>query len=125
MKPVDQTKLGVDGNCYSACLASILELSVEEVPVFGLGPVSWLIEAEKWLRAKHGYTMIGFDPVVVENFYCRPAMHHLIRGESPRGPHAVVGFCGEIVYDPHPSRDGLVMVSGYEFLIPIDDRLIL
>lgn len=39
MKPVDQTLMlerGEPGDCYRACIASILELSIEEVPHFTL-----------------------------------------------------------------------------------------
>lgn len=33
MIPVDQTTYGhTDGNCFSACVASILEIPIEEVP---------------------------------------------------------------------------------------------
>lgn len=35
MKPIDQTTFGVPGgNCFSACVASLLELSIDDVPYF-------------------------------------------------------------------------------------------
>jgi len=35
-----QTKYGEDGNCFAACVASLLEVSIDEVP--------WLKEPENW-----------------------------------------------------------------------------
>ncbi len=41
MKPVDQTTFGhPGGNCFSACVASLLEMSVDQVPYF-MGHDDW------------------------------------------------------------------------------------
>ena len=37
MKPVMQTQFNLQGNCLSACIASLLELTIEEVPNFHEG----------------------------------------------------------------------------------------
>lgn len=35
MKPVDQTTFGFPGgNCFSACIASLLEMPLDDVPYF-------------------------------------------------------------------------------------------
>lgn len=44
----------------------------------------------------------------------------IMGGKSPRGfQHAVVAKDGVMVYDPHPSRAGLVKVEDFELVIPI------
>lgn len=67
--------------------------------------------------------------------YDRPRLetYHIIGGPSPRDPeqnkggygydgllHAVVGFKGLIVWDPHPDHNGLLAVDNYELIVPRD-----
>ncbi len=122
MKPVDQTLFGdKEGNCYAACLASILELPIEDVPNFCAESKNWLERAEEWLRVRHSLTMLGFRPRGEGALYCIPTMWHLISGKAERGlDHAVVAFQGKVQHDPHPSRVGLAELNEYEFLIPIN-----
>lgn len=118
MIPVDQTLFGKNGNCWAACIASILEVPLEGVPNFCALPGNWLEKAEEWLRKHHELTVLGFRARGEGAFYCRPALHHVMSGPGPRGLlHAVVGFQGEMVHDPHPSRNGLIEAEEYEFLI--------
>lgn len=52
MIPVDQTTFGNGtGNCFQACLASILELKLDEVPNFCVkyGDDTWWPELIRWL----------------------------------------------------------------------------
>ncbi len=124
MKPVDQSILGGGGNCYAACLASILELRIEDVPNFCVQDGNWLEHVDRWLRKNHRCTLLGFRPKGEDAFYCVPAVYHIMCGKSSRDlNHAVVGYRGQMVHDPHPSRDGLVgPVEEFEFLWPLDDR---
>ncbi len=103
MRPVDQTTYGpYDGNCFSACLASILEIPIDEVPLF-LG--AYWDGFLPWLR-EHGLWV---------SFYRRserrvPLGYSIAGGRSMRFAgrmHACVAYDGMIVHDPHPSRDGL------------------
>lgn len=124
MKPVDQTMFGsLSGNCYPACLASILEIELGDVPNFCAQ--NWLARTEEWLRTEHDCTLLGFRPKGEGAFYCVPAMYHIIAGKSSRGlDHAVVGFQGKMVHDPHPSHDGLIAAEEFEFLIPLRTLLL-
>jgi hypothetical protein len=96
--PIDQS---TPDNCVSACIASILEIPLADVPAF-MAPRDdrgWE-RAAKWLAAR-GYRLVdrshGFGRGYV-----------LLRGVSPRGSrHCVVGFDGKIVHDPYPTRAGL------------------
>jgi hypothetical protein len=102
MRPVDQTTYGVnDGNCFSACLASILEISIEGVPLF-LGPywddfLPWL--ADRGLSA----SLYRRDDYVPQGYSIAGGPSKRFAGRM----HACVAFNGVVVHDPHPSRDGL------------------
>lgn len=134
MRPTDQTVFGVpEGNCTSACIASLLEVPIEEVPHFGTTN-AWSEALRKWLRPR------GFDAlfwqIVAETPYRSiaapdgtwlfsthsyvPDGYYLLGGESARGPHAVVAKSLEIVFDPHPSRAGLVSIGFGLALVPLD-----
>lgn len=125
MKPVDQTRVGSEGDCYAACIASLLELPLADVPNFCADSSNWLEHADKWLREEHEYTLLGFRPRGEGAFYCIPAMYHIMAGKSPRGvDHAVVAFQGKMVHDPHPTRAGLMAVDEYEYLVPCEKMLL-
>jgi hypothetical protein len=115
MTPTDQEFMhlpeqGQQGDCMRACLASVLDLPIAEVPHFaqldaeGNGNF-WLMVAE-FCRAR-GYAFVMMRGRIV---WAEDAIHHIISGPSPRDPaghHAVVGRNGQILHDPHPSRAGL------------------
>lgn len=135
MKKVMQTMFGGTdgprenvGNCYPACIASLLDIQLEEVPHFyqlhegGSDEVrdailDWMHERDlaclcfEWLdwipRHFHGSLAI-------------------IGGQSPRGAwqRAVVGLVTRdgwrLIHDPHPSSDGIVGApQTAEFLLPL------
>src|SRR5688572_10057053 len=55
--------------------------------------------------------------------YVTPTDYHILNGESPRNPewgHAAVGLCGEVHFDPHPSRAGVTRIYDFEFLVPVN-----
>jgi len=116
MRPVDQTTFGGEGNCVSACIASILEAPIEEVPFF-FGPpdVGWL-RAHTWLW-RRGLHLLQVD-TRADWIVCG---YMVLEGPSPRGlGHAVVGYAGVMTHDPHPSRGGLVSVESARVLVPLD-----
>ena len=117
MIPVDQTTFGVPGgNCFSACVASLLELPIERVPYFmGDFPADF----DRWLAAR-GLFQAVYRPKNLEQFVPREALL-IIGGMSARGPHAVVGNGAlEVLHDPHPSRAGLVTIEDVTLLVPLD-----
>lgn len=125
MTPVDQTRLydptnqQPPGNCWAACIASILSVSIEDLPDEkdfwkpGDHPVnSWppyFRATLDWLRAR-GLSWLevrigGISRDEIGDVYC------IISGPSPRDAtitHSVVGLGSRIVHDPHPSRAGLI-----------------
>ncbi len=106
MKPIDQTTFGKGkGNCFAACIASILEVGIDEVPNFVCEYKNWVGETLKWLN-KRGFTGM-FLTGSEEGVAFRPDCYHVVTGPSPRGDflHAVVGRGDSLVHDPHPSRE--------------------
>jgi hypothetical protein len=127
MIPVYQDIFGEEGNCMSACLASILEIPLKEVPCFvdnGAGKNGdWFRNMFSWLHERgwdffpYYIGVIPLDwnnlPEHLQDVHC----YHLASGPGPRGwGHATVGWKGTIVHDPHPSKAGLTQVTEYYFL---------
>lgn len=128
MIPVDQSIVnhcpaeGRYGDCFRACIASILELPIAVVPhtmaydeTLVADPGQWFPALNAWLSPR-GLTYMDlslhsmtpdryFRDLMPGNF----SLWHVISGISPRGyRHAVVGHNGVVVHDPHPSRAGLI-----------------
>lgn len=134
MKPIHQTMLNnTNGNCLQACIASIFELDLDEVPNF--------MDADDWEKAYHeylmnlGYYYLTFDIKEMKKDHPSfiPHGYHLIIGESPRSPeddsynHCVVGYNGEIAHDPVPEgskgRDELRTEDHWEvFVSAMEDK---
>lgn len=122
MKPVMQTTFGEEkGNCLSACIASILELPIEEVPNFcEEDREDWWRSCWTWLYSR-GY--VGIE-VSIQPGVLSPVWHEycILSGEGPRGcHHAVVGrakgYQGfEYVHDPHPDGTFLKEVTEVMFI---------
>lgn len=124
MIPIQQTVLGPRGNCMAACWASILECPIEEVPDYQAIHAeggSWLNAVNTWLSKHYGLLYIELEPWISPAVI--PMGWHLINGDSPRegvGGHSCVGFCGHLVWDPHPSRRGLERIDNWGILVPLD-----
>lgn len=108
MKRVTQTITVGDGNgrignCLQAAVAALLDLDLDGVPHFA--------EHDDWLERMVAF---GQDRGYKVLYRPYPVEFGLAFGRSPRGvPHAVVCVDGQIVWDPHPSRDGLVSISNF------------
>ena len=90
-----------NGNCYAACVASILELPLSEVPNF-TAP-RWFQEWNEWLRLR-GLMLLSFTRRPNDDW--KPAGYSIMGVMSPRGDfqHAVVALDGDLAWDPHPQR---------------------
>lgn len=124
MIPVDQTITGDKGNCFAACIASILELPIGSVPNFAedMDSEQGMCGAAKtWLESRGvAYFPMCFpNPTAIEQTHFGFSDYCIIGGYGPRKndrgdfrEHAVVGktlpWGVEIVHDPHPDRDGLL-----------------
>lgn len=136
MRPVFQTVFDDrQGDCFAACLASILEVPLVMVPNFramqndGGKDMVWL--ADEWLREKYRKRLLGIEiyhpgggertDICLLNrlFHMNGEEFVLLSGESPRKNadgstkyHCVVGKADcwgfELAHDPHPEGGGIV-----------------
>lgn len=119
MKPVEQRIVDdTDGDCFAACVASILELPYAGVPKFNGS--SWFEDWQAWL-APHG---MAFAVVEVGGHpYIGLPLYAIASVDSPRfegKQHAVVwGFDPwGLAYDPSPKRaDGIGSVRRWYLLV--------
>lgn len=121
MKPVFQTQTGKAGNCFSACLASIFEVDIAEVPNFfevSDDDEGWWAVVRDWLRPR-GFGVMFLqlnDPEHLKGF----TGYFIVAGLSTRGIyHAVVYKDGVLVHDPHPESTGVVP-DGVDMLYPLN-----
>jgi hypothetical protein len=126
MTPTPQTAFGDgNGNCWAACLASMLDMPIEAVPNFCKESDDWWSVTQSWLR-DHGYYAIemilnGDGPWLMP----LPEIGCIITGKSPRGDflHCVVGRIkgDSIVYefDPHPDQSNIESPQRVCFLVPL------
>ena len=125
MKPVDQTLFGTEnGNCFQACVASLLEVPIDSLPHFvmmrgeigntGERSADWFDHFDHWMKSRGLYSVecsLKHESImacVSEDSFC------ILTGKSNRGcNHAVVGCTGSpvsvegflLIHDPHPSRE--------------------
>ena len=116
MKPVEQTRFNAhDGNCHSACIASILEVPLEAMPQ---PTVNEMTDCEGWALYQERLRRDFLHPRGLHEFtfgvcaadtgeVVRPPGYSILGALSPRtgGLHSVVALDGEIVWDPHPQRE--------------------
>jgi len=126
MTPVRQT-IFVDtnpkkrGNCQSAAMASILDLPLDQVIDTASDECRdggfWKTIGE-WL-ASRGLKLVHMgpnDPRLIGSY-------SIGSGPSPRGAfhHAVVCKHGHMVWDPHPSDDGVLRIEAHDVIAPMTD----
>lgn len=87
MKPVFQRIYSTtDGDCFAACIASILELPIEDVPNFvdGTDP-DWWQTATCWLFAR------GYLGVWLQNPDLKPLGYHIAGCDRQQTEHGEIG----------------------------------
>lgn len=114
MKRVFQQVTGyAGGDCFPACVASILELDLADVPRFCDEPEGWFDRFTVWLREWHGLFPVsarlsdGVPPIGGLCILSVPSVHP---DAPPDGLHAVVGLAEvredrvffDVVHDPRP-----------------------
>ena len=132
MIPVDQKFIVIDGrqngDCWRACLSSILECDIDTFPAWEYGE-EWADYFPSVLRVLESmgyqwgqYTIENTDLNCLERFSV--GGYVIAVGRSPRSTeerqinHAVVWKNG-IAHDPHPDKTGILNITTFEVLIPI------
>lgn len=121
MKPQHQQQ---GDDCIRVCVATILEVPIEDVPNFmaDAGDESlWVEELRRWLEPLGLSAMCvvfhdGSDGEVTKGVICAAG------GHGPRGrAHMVVWKDGEMVWDPHPDGGGIIgEPEDYLLFLPLD-----
>ena len=103
------------GNCFSACVASLLNVSLDEVPNFcaDYAANEWWDKFRTWLHERQ-YEAIFFEFKGWEDgwksmFEEADGLLWISSGKSPRGDflHAVISKGPNVFFDPHPDNGGL------------------
>lgn len=128
MIPVAQTNIGGRGNCMAACLASILEIPIEEVPDYraiDAAGGSWMNALNTWL-SKH-YNVLYFELEHYHTPYVRPVGWHLSNYGNAAGGHSIVALNGLPVWDPmgrfFSVRHAKKKPYNYGILVRVDTEL--
>lgn len=119
------------GECVRASYAALFGVPIDCIPRFdpaALAPGESQHERErKWLQSQ-GLDLVEFPTTsppddLPEEALALLAQEHLISGISPRGlGHRCVGRWGQVLWDPHPSRAGLVSITSVGFVVPLDQE---
>ena len=118
MKKVYQTKFGKpEGNCFSACLASILEIDISIVPNFQEPRGEWYKLYKKWLN-QYNLDLVALNNWEGESKEFAPQVYAIVGGKSSRGlAHSVVYFGLEMIHDPHPEGGGVKDITEWIYIV--------
>ena len=128
MIPIKQTDLTFEtGNCGEACIASILEIELSDIP--SLQNPDDPSDGHTYCRNLRNFlNQFGLSYIDVEMANGHHATEFfkdcwiIATGTSPRATedwhkHAVVWKNGKIIHDPHPSKKGLKKIEMYGVFI--------
>jgi hypothetical protein len=124
MRPVKQTVFGKGGNCFAACVASLLEIPVKNVPNFCHDHGDhWPLALKEWLAP------LGLFPVVVNvppsddsatAFLMNDGATCIAGGKTASGAdHACIHRGLKLLHDPCPGGEGLASIEDMTFLVPL------
>jgi hypothetical protein len=130
MKPQKQTifsdeKNDIHGNCFTACIASLFDMNIEDVPYFASYKREWFEVFWNFLKStdyEYNGTIIIKNHIDWFNDYKGIDGFTIVGGTSPRGiknGHAVIYKDGEPYFDPHPDN---TFLEEAEFVYLIDKK---
>lgn len=120
------------GNCWAACVASVLEMPLSEMPDVEFESTEGMPGDEdvkrfwkkwrEWLAERN----LGLQRMTLGEGHPFPPGILIVTGQSPRGPwqHSVVYRDGELAHDPHPEGGGVLKVETIDLLYPLDPTLV-
>lgn len=118
MTPQKQTVLtdeknGINGNCFTACIASLFDMPTDQVPHFSSYGENWFQVFYDFLKTTdfeiNGTWYIPNNPQWKD--FKGIDGYVIVGGKSPRGiknGHAVIYKDGEPFFDPHPDNTFIV-----------------
>lgn len=93
-----------------ACVASLFDLPIEQVPNFGSNGKDWGLEFIEFIESK-GFEYNGcpkYDPTAE---YAGVDGYIIVNGKSPRHSdirHSTIYKDGVLAHDPHPDNTGIL-----------------
>lgn len=124
MKPIKQKYLHIaekqHGDCWRACLASILECDIDRFPYHN-GDIAWPDEFDEVMRILYSmgyyYGTVPVNHVIQGIIDCPDTDGYSIAiGKSNRGINHAVVWKNGIAHDPHPDNTGLIEITRFEVL---------
>lgn len=105
MKFIKQTKFNKEGNCLSACVASMLNIDIATIPDFKKDNI-WHIELSDFLKENLNMfcMLVNIDFEDMENIFQDSIVITCINSDNPDPEverHAVLSQRGTIVFDPN------------------------
>jgi hypothetical protein len=124
MNKVFQTKFNDEGNCFAACVASMLKCDIDEVPHLGIEE-----EWNEYEERLNNYLRENYRTVLTHvpyddwgdfiSFYHKDS-YYIVSGQSERGyEHAVISKNELMVHDPHPSSSGVTDMKSIFFFFKL------
>jgi hypothetical protein len=145
MREIEQTKFGKKSNALEACLASLLNVELKDVPVMRAvreeeeeeeedefdefdseEAKADLAAVNDFLRAKAGVMPLAMSADLVEMLEAPLGQlgHYLLRGAAGEADeeweHFVVCRAGVVVHNPHPGKQPIVRPLDYIFFLALD-----
>lgn len=136
MIPVFQTIFPTEGdaskgNCFAACVASLLEIPLGSVPHVMSEDNNWRILTNEWLALHKwmGTVEIHIETEEAHLYQLPPNLYVIVSGRTTRHPtrlHAVVartlltGSTWEYLHDPCPNGNFLTVATHLMWLVPLD-----
>jgi hypothetical protein len=111
------------GNCMQAAVATLLQLPLEEVPDF-INPES--VNKDLFWRNLEEFLNKRNLTHVCLGWLLNPKALHIAIGPTTRSKdetHSVVYRGEEMVWDPHPSREGILEVTSRFYVVVLDPTL--
>ena len=96
IKKVYQTKFNQVGNCFPACLATLLGVPIAEIPDVQFDATDWHNNIDIYLQEKHGLALLFISAGNPKGFY-------ICSGTTKRSPdinHAMIYEDGKLWHDP-------------------------
>ncbi len=114
------------GNCMAACLASLFELELSEVPDFAGKIVNgkWYVILNVWLAKRNlelsFYPAKGTVPPM-QGYYMLAVKSTTLK--NPDDGHMVIAQNGQVVHDPNPNAKAVGEKEDLWLFTPIDISL--
>lgn len=120
MKPVYQTIFGKPhGNCLQACVASLFELELDQVPNFMTFKSDWWDQLVEFCKPRGVYPLHVRFPEVEDT--CQN-LHgiYFAAVETQRGLlHETIWKDGVMIHDPYPGGSVITRVEGYTVFVSL------